>query len=284
MLNFKNISEEWSFKSFLSRNIVILPFLPFPYSLFATAQITCKLNSAFNGPTLPFCHPLASSPLEHKLLKPNESIIASDKDFDSGTIGKNNGPIKDAFDLYLIKRKNGDYILVPFMKIQFIFEDSANFQWTLKEKITFVDKFKSQIDKVWGNRKKIKKLNSGKLIFIEHRFDTWVAGETDSEHWEIYVKKIKRGSFSQSFVKPISKEVHLDSEDINSVYKGHNQYQRGVVHEFGHMIGLPDEYLAGSKYNQDYQTIMNRGETVLDRHRNIYMDWLEKTLKRNKIN
>jgi hypothetical protein len=284
MRNFLNGIDELGLKNYLRRNVSVWDFRIIPLSIDQTPRIACAINSVFNGPTLPFCHPFASKPINQKLLLAGESIVTSEKGFDSGSIGRNGGTVKDVFDLYLLKNKSNDYTLVPYMRIQFLFEESEEFVWKDLEKIRFVDTFKKQIDRAWGNRKLIKKLKSGKKVYIEHRFDTWIAGTTSNEHWEVYVKKIKPKAFSTSYVVPTKKEVHLDSEDINPVYKGNNQYQRGVIHEFGHMIGLPDEYHTTSKFSQDYPSVMNRGESVLDRHRDAYMDWLDKALKRMKIN
>jgi hypothetical protein len=283
MSELNKAKQESDLKRFITFGVNVITPFPLLSSLNIAKQVTCSLYSGMYGSSLPFCHPLSTLPEKEKLLKTGETIIASTKDYDSGSIGAQNGPVKDAFDLYLIKEKSGDYLLVPFMQIQFFFEDSGDLKWTDSEKTKFIDTFKTQIDKVWGNRRIIKTLGAGKKVFIEHRFDTWVGGTTVSENWEVYVKKIANGSFNQSYVAPGSKEVHLDSEDITSVFKGNDQYQRGLVHEFGHMLGLPDEYVASSTFTLDYPSIMNRGETVLDRHNSIYLDWLDKNLKNNNI-
>jgi hypothetical protein len=80
-----------------------------------------------------------------------------------------------------------------------------------------------------------------------------------------------------------SGNVSLDSEDLTLVRKGHGQRQRGVVHEFGHMLGINDEYISSSTYKTDYRSIMNRGESVKPRHDAVYMKWLDKKLKENGI-
>ena len=54
--------------------------------------------------------------------------------------------------------------------------------------------------------------------------------------------------------------------------------QRGITHEFGHMLGLNDEYLVTSTFSKDYKSIMHSGETILKRHDTPYMQWLNKNL------
>ncbi|RPD85374.1 hypothetical protein [Luteimonas sp. 100069] len=63
-----------------------------------------------------------------------------------------------------------------------------------------------------------------------------------SENWSIEVVKIDAGGFSQSYVVPGQNTGRFDSEDVNPVSKGASDPQVGAAHEFGHMIGLPDEY------------------------------------------
>jgi hypothetical protein len=73
--------------------------------------------------------------------------------------------------------------------------------------------------------------------------------------------------------------VTLDSEDLNAATKGRGQNQRGAVHEFGHMLGLDDEYQSTSAHKADYPSILNRGETVNARHDDPPRTWVIKKLK-----
>lgn len=49
------------------------------------------------------------------------------------------------------------------------------------------------------------------------------------------------------------------------------------------MLGLDDEYLVGTKYEKAYDSIMNRGESVLYRHTYFYTEWLDKVLKQKDM-
>lgn len=50
--------------------------------------------------------------------------------------------------------------------------------------------------------------------------------------------------------------------------------QRGAVHEFGHMMGLRDEYPEGNEYEHDYDSIMNSGESLRSRHFSNIQNWI----------
>lgn len=218
------------------------------------------------------------------LLKPGEEIVASNKHVAAGTIGLLGMPVNNAYNLYLVRATSGHYTLIVFMKIQFLFEDAGKLKWSDADKVNFVTKFSDAIATTWGNRV-VKTLSDGRKIMVEFRFDMTIGGWSISEHWEVHVKKIQKGSFSQSFVNPVTGRVTLDSEDVAPVnklpnsYKGKRFTQRGVVHEFGHMLGLDDEYKVGTPHYADYQSIMNKGEKVYDRHSAEYMRWLDEVLK-----
>jgi len=214
-----------------------------------------------------------------EVLKSGETLIAKEKDVTSGSLKAN-----DAYDIYLAKETSGDYILIIFMKLQFIFKDDGPNTWTTIEKTNFVKQFEQSVSRKWGNRRVVKNLSGGKKIYIDFRFEMITKGWSVTEHWEIKVKKIKAGGFSRSSVNILWGTVNLDSEDINFVNKGYKNPQRGVVHEFGHMLGLKDEYITTSKHTADLHSIMHSGEDILNRHDTPYIKWLNDTLKRKKIN
>jgi len=62
------------------------------------------------------------------------------------------------------------------------------------------------------------------------------------------------------------------------VPKGGGQMQRGAVHEFGHMLGLDDEYPAASPYTADKPAVMNSGEQVRPRYDDTLLPWTERKL------
>ena len=211
------------------------------------------------------------------ILLDGETEIASEKGIRAGTIGI--GGVKDAFDLYLASLKNGDYRLIVFMKLQFFFEKGNAGEWTESEKIDFVNRWKSAVKQRWAGRT-LKQLKAGKKITVDFRFETQIGGWM-LDHWEISVEKVNK--FAVSSVNPVSKNVQLDSLDLKLTRKMGGGSQRGVVHEFGHMLGLDDEYQKSSPFHKDYTSVMNGGEVVLTRHDMPYMKWLEKKIREHDI-
>ena len=185
----------------------------------------------------------------------------------------------DNYDLYLVKLKNsnqvvnGNYKLISFMKVQFFFENSGGPKWTADAKKKFVNDWQSAVKSAWGNHV-LKTLSNGKRITLDFRFETQIEGVM-WDHWEITVRSIPAGSFAVSSVRDaFINNVTLDTEDFGGGGGGGGQSQRGAVHEFGHMLGLDDEYKKRSRHKNDYRSIMNSGETVLNRHTSRLMHWL----------
>jgi hypothetical protein len=214
------------------------------------------------------------------VLLSNEKLIASKKDYHSGTIVP--GGVHDAYDLYLTQTESGAYLLIVFMKVQFFFKDGKNSKWTTSEKNSFVQNWTTSIKNAWGNKRVIKVLSNGKSVTLDFRFKTQIGGWMH-DHWEITVTKIPKGSFSTSYVTPKPRHTNLDSEDLTPTDKGHSQFQRGAVHEFGHMLGLEDEYQTTSAYSGQYSSVMNRGEMVNPRHDTYYLKWLDEILTKKNI-
>ena len=100
------------------------------------------------------------------------------------------------------------------------------------------------------------------------------------DHWEISVEKLERGGYGRSYTRPRSGEVFLDSEDLRSNEFAGGNFQRAVVHEFGHMMGQPDEYKPGAPDERDSASVMNVGEQIRDRHLYTLKNWLEGRLKK----
>jgi hypothetical protein len=88
------------------------------------------------------------------------------------------------------------------------------------------------------------------------------------------------------------KDVTLTENDngvtVRKVRKAGNFQQITSAHEFGHMIGLDDEYgplfggAAGS-HNSDYTSLMNIGSKVRKRHTIYLLNWLNNTLAKHNI-
>ena len=178
--------------------------------------------------------------------------------------------IDNAFDLSLYQLPNGHYELVVFMKLQFFFKNNHPHIWQIHEEEQFIAEWQQAIHDVWGN-KVIHTLPSGSTVTLIFDFHIQKGGWM-YDHWEITTIKIADGEFKVSFVEPDWNNVQLDSEDFTYVGR-----QRGAVHEFGHMIGLPDEY-HNSRHIIDIKSVMHSGEEVRDRHYGLFVDWIQRTL------
>lgn len=218
-----------------------------------------------------------------KILQSGEILIAKETDYTSGSIGLFGWGVNDAYDIYLAEDLSKNLILILFMKIQFIFDDSSSAPWTSLEKRIFVRRFESTINRKWGNKRLLKTISKGKNVYIDFRFESIIEGWSTTEHWEVHVKKIKKGAFSTSSVNPFTGRVNLDSEDFSTIPKKGGGRQRGIVHEFGHMLGLPDEYKLGTTHAKDFHSIMNGGELIRGRHDSVYIKWLDEVLTQKGI-
>jgi hypothetical protein len=238
----------------------------------------------YHIPTYNSINPAATikkPPLKHiVIMKPKEILLDYETDIRAGSIGLLG--VNDAFDLYLYISSTGNLRLNVFMKIQFFFKDSKNNKWKPNEKQKFVRDWKTAIKNNWNN-KVIKVLKNGKKVSLSFSFETQIGGWMH-DHWEITVTKIPKGDFKVSSVNPILGNVTLDSGDLTRVSKGcAGHTQKGAVHEFGHMLGLADEYKSSSKHVADCQSVMHSGSTTRPRHNSTMMKWLNKTLNKHGI-
>jgi len=203
------------------------------------------------------------------------TLIHKEKNITAGALN-----VSNAFDLSLVHLANGDYKVVVFMKLQFFFNNNGSHIWTKVEKTQFMSKWEQAIKSAWGGRT-LKTLSKGNKITLNFDFKVQEAGWM-YDHWEITVVKIKTGSFQTSYVTPSTNNVRLDSEDLSPVNKGASSTQRGAVHEFGHMLGLDDEY-NNKKHITDSGSVMHSAESIRPRHNSQISLWLHHILAANKI-
>ena len=211
--------------------------------------------------------------------------IAYESAIKAGELGVNN-----AYDLTLVQKPSGDYVLVLSMKIQFFFEAKGLSKWKTTEKDKFIKNWEKTVFGVWDGIV-LRSLSDKKLVTLKLHFQTQIEGWM-FDHWEITVRKVPPGSAFRSYVNPALGNVVLTDRDnvaISRHVRGTGKFnQLTTAHEFGHMIGLDDEYgplFGGEKgpHNGDYSSVMNIGSIVRDRHKQHLKLWLDKALKEHDI-
>lgn len=200
---------------------------------------------------------------------PEPKLVAKETDVTAGEL-----KVNDAYDLSLYQLPDGNYRLDLSMKLQFFFEDGSGGQWTEKEKIQYVQDWQKCIKSVWDGRSF--SLDNGKKVELNIDFDTQIEGWM-ADHWELTVDKIKPGFVQTSVTKFNKGNVYIDSEDLKFFTDG-GPSQRGSVHEFGHMLGLEDEYFEDSPHYKDRPSVMNYGEKIEPRHLEFFKSWVTEKL------
>lgn len=207
------------------------------------------------------------------------TLVASE---DSATAGG----VHDAYDLRLYQEPGGSYTLELDMKVELNFQEGPDGQtWTALDKQQFIDDYKGAVEDTWSGRALT--TDDGQAVTLDVNLDAGEApgglfgGIADmmdgSEHWNIDVVRIDEGGFNQSYVVPSQNTGRFDSEDVQPIAKGATDPQVGAAHEFGHMIGLPDEYNGngGADAADDTDSVMHTGMEVRQRHLDIVESWIE---------
>ncbi|NMM47263.1 eCIS core domain-containing protein [Marinigracilibium pacificum] len=240
-----------------------------------------------------------------------KSINEELKEFRSKVYSKTNfSPAtgKGLFDVSL-NPSNGRLEIKIIVNFNFVNGTSADFaglsgqskNWTETEKKSWKNKFITLIEGRWG----------GKYHFINPKLpgvtvytDVEIEESTSNWHYQLNVTKIPKNGFKGSSISHYTdssgnalkqKNKHygtLDSEDLSFINKGASQMQSGAIHEFGHMIGLGDEYndgKSGITHAAMVQTalgqtltegttndIMSSGNTIEKQHYVTFLDALQK--------
>lgn len=206
------------------------------------------------------------------------TLVESDNAVTAAPLG-----VRDAYDLQLYREADGGYTLEVHMGIDFNFTEGTDpagggaLQWTDQEKQAFMADYQASVEQVWDGRA-IGKAPDGGEIKLDIKLD---AQETmTGENWNIDVVRAAPGQFVRSYMSPSQNYASLDSNDVLRVDKGAGDgvTQSGAAHEFGHMLGLDDEYTGGAHVD-DLDSIMNAGSTVESRHLQNFSDWVSQALR-----
>jgi hypothetical protein len=152
-------------------------------------------------------------------------------------------------------------------------------RWNDAQKQAFARQFRSACYEVWNDKHRITTTSTAPVvrdIGVMFEIRTLIDGWHVSEHWEVEVERAD--DWVGSSVNIFWGNAHLDSQDVVEAQKPHGR-QRGSVHEFGHMLGLRDEYRGANNptphWYADHGSVMNNGEVVRDRHYAMFAAWLD---------
>lgn len=160
-------------------------------------------------------------------------------------------------------------------------ESNSDIDWSEDELVFFKGEWLRQIAETW---------NAGpKFAHAQHeisvQFLSAIRDRPDDTQWQVRVFKLRSSSSSrQSSVYrdrfPGRFDAALDSNDWRFKRIG-NGTQTGLIHEFGHMIGLADEYKRSSRHASDRASVMNQGSTVRERHLAQIVSWAKAHIDRH---
>lgn len=201
-----------------------------------------------------------------------------------------------AYDLTLFRELGNPSrgVLVVTIIMNYIFKDGVSktggeLTWTETEMANFMSDTVKAIKDKWSDKHRITTTGSatikdiGVVFDLDARMDIAIF---DHSHWNLTVVKADDMPVSSvcngggSFIS--NGEVNLDSQDLKWKWNT----QRGIVHEFGHMLGYRDEYVNSSgnpednpHWTADSLSVMNSGEVVCPRHYVLFTPWLNEQFR-----
>ena len=137
------------------------------------------------------------------------------------------------------------------------------------EKQKYMETAKRHVEATWSNKMKLKPTNSTQDCLCSNEgFSIYVIlnpKESSREGQHGFSTTVV--SSVRAHVIPPLRTVDLQSNDaIPYTFPHSGTTQKIISHEFGHTLGLPDEYHALSPFKKNYQSIMNVGDTIYPRH------------------
>lgn len=177
--------------------------------------------------------------------------------------------------------------LMITMFLQFQFKDGDGGNWAPLEKQNFIEGFRLAVREIWGDRFVITSASPDiaplyRQVHVGFNFSHMVDGWSLKEDFEVVVTKILPGTIQISSCNYTLGNTYLDTEDLTPIAKGAAMGQRAAAHEFGHMLGLRDEYpdaRANLNHIADTDSVMHSGEVVRQRHYALFAEWLNRKFR-----
>lgn len=169
------------------------------------------------------------------------------------------------------------------MILQFQFSNGSGGSWTQGEKEGFAHGFVDSVVAAWGEKFRITTTSTVvaqncRDVGVAFKFPYYIDGLHTDDDFEVSITKVPSSSTVQTSECQYSLgNTSLDSNDLTLQHKGSGRSQRDAVHEFGHMLGLRDEYVVANDnphHTGDLDSIMNFGETIRQRHYAPFAAWL----------
>lgn len=211
----------------------------------------------------------AASNAAVQLAAPSERTLVASEDSVQA------GGVRDAYDMQLYQEADGTYTLELNMKVGMDFvEGPQGQQWTPDAQEQFKQDFVEVIEGSWSGHEFTS--DTGQQIKLDVNLEVVDSATDTTANWNVDIVKINEGEFNQSYVIPSQNTGVFDSGDVLPVEKGATDPQYAAAHEFGHMIGLPDEYngRGGPEAQKDTDSIMHTGMDVRERHLDIVETWV----------
>jgi len=196
---------------------------------------------------------------------------------------------EEEFEYEVYKKKYPD-LVAPASQF---FNPKFPRKWGAGEKQVFISEGNAIVSRVWSGQHILTPSNDMtemKKIHVQvdcHLKQGWGL----HSHWNVAVKKYPPFYKTRSFVRAGTAgaidngEVNLNMIDIYPEDLGGPTKFVTIAHEFGHVLGMRDEYLEGTVpadvpwFVSDTASIMNRGNVVRPRHYVLFATWLDKAFR-----